>query len=370
MKRATAPAKPARAGQKRIADKPAPKARAKKKPPALGARVGKAAPPSDGGRSDPSAKKASPKRAGPKKQAPKKVAKAAPHSSLPKKNKPNHIESREKPPIKTKGEPAARAEPRTAVIQQLPKDESMKMSDSSESAEPLTKNRSVLRIAAGTRTPKAKSREEQKDSVEQVGKRIGVPSAPAKPGMKPAPKVEINPKLQSSRGIIGSAEGEKKERPMSVAQKNRAAAEAAFLRVAEPRAPSPVPAAPSNGVHAPTPGPGQPHKSAFEMRISERDSLTTSLRLAESKEAAIQAAQDLAERFQLPPDQSLLVKVIGLGDERLTKLALEELLELDDRGRVRRTPDLREALDRLKSRDRETTELKELLLEKMGAFGA
>jgi hypothetical protein len=106
------------------------------------------------------------------------------------------------------------------------------------------------------------------------------------------------------------------------------------------------------------------------MRISERDSLTTTLRITDSRETALQAARELAQRFQLPPDQALLVKVIGLGEAGLTKLALEELLELDDRGRVRRTPDLRDALDKLRSNDRETNELKDLLLEKIGGLGA
>ncbi|MCK6552829.1 hypothetical protein L6R52_43800, partial [Myxococcota bacterium] len=107
-----------------------------------------------------------------------------------------------------------------------------------------------------------------------------------------------------------------------------------------------------------------------EMRINEQDALTTTLRRAESREVALNAARELAKRFKLPPDQAVLMKVLGLQDAGLTKLALEELLELDDRGRVRRNnPELKEALERLVSDDRETAELRDLLLEKMSAFG-
>ena len=112
------------------------------------------------------------------------------------------------------------------------------------------------------------------------------------------------------------------------------------------------------------------HKSAFERRISERDSLATSLRLAERDEVALEAACELADRFQLPPDQTLLVRVLGLGDDRLARLALEELLELDDRGRVRRTGDLVDAVSQLDSADGELLELKELFLEKIGTLNA
>ena len=78
------------------------------------------------------------------------------------------------------------------------------------------------------------------------------------------------------------------------------------------------------------------------------------------------AAQQLAERHRLPPDQNLLLKVLELRNKELTRLALEELLELDDRGRVRPTPELRTALNELKTRDKEARELKELLVEKLG----
>ena len=76
-------------------------------------------------------------------------------------------------------------------------------------------------------------------------------------------------------------------------------------------------------------------------------------------------ARELAERFQLPPDQSVLVKVITLGDKRLTRLALEELLELEDRGRVRVNPELVEALEGVRHRDREIREIRDLLLQKL-----
>ena len=102
------------------------------------------------------------------------------------------------------------------------------------------------------------------------------------------------------------------------------------------------------------------------IRLNERDSMTTELRLASGKKATLDAANQLAEKHQLPPDQNLLLKVLGLKDKSLTRLALEELLELDDRGRVRPTEELRGAISGLRTRDRETGELRDLLLEKIG----
>ncbi len=84
-----------------------------------------------------------------------------------------------------------------------------------------------------------------------------------------------------------------------------------------------------------------------------------------NKKEAIRIAEELANRFSLPPDQSLLVTIIGLGNKRLTHLALEELLELDDRGRVRRTEPLLKALKGVKHREAEIRELRDLILEKL-----
>jgi len=147
---------------------------------------------------------------------------------------------------------------------------------------------------------------------------------------------------------------------MSVAAKKRAEAEAMFAKIA-PKA------------LATQPKSQEPEKLAEArqrvyhggVRISERDSLTTQLRLADVQKEAYDAAQALADRFRLPPDQNLLLKVIGLDDADLTKLALEELLELEDRGRVRPTSELKTALGELHGHDGETNELKDLLLEKI-----
>jgi hypothetical protein len=231
---------------------------------------------------------------------------------------------------------------------------------------PLMKERSVVRIAAGERKPR---KVEDEKPVQTELPLAAAPTPPVPPPIKTirraaAAKVEINPKLESSRGLIAPPRSQAK--PMSVAEKRRSDAEAAFQRVAPAQATPP--SVPQNGASSNNAAPGQPHKSSFEMRISERDSLTTTLRLTESRETALAAARELAQRFKLPPDQVLLVKIISLADPGLTKLSLEELLELDDRGRVRLTPELKESLDKLKSDDRETVELKELLLEKIGAF--
>jgi hypothetical protein len=84
-----------------------------------------------------------------------------------------------------------------------------------------------------------------------------------------------------------------------------------------------------------------------------------------SHDEALKAANELADRYRLPPDQVTLLRIVELGDERLTKLALEELLELDDKGRVRPTSDLITTVTAIRSKDAETIELKDLLLEKV-----
>ncbi|MEM6863174.1 MAG: hypothetical protein AAF627_20725 [Myxococcota bacterium] len=145
--------------------------------------------------------------------------------------------------------------------------------------------------------------------------------------------------------------------PMSFAERQRAEAEAAFKKIAPSWSTEPEPAEEPE-INLPI------HKSEFQIRISEQDSLTTQLRLSEGT-AAKRAAKELAARFRLPPDQNLLVKVIGLGDKSLLRLALEELLELDDRGRVRANPELIDALQGIKSRDKEVKELRALFLEKL-----
>jgi hypothetical protein len=78
------------------------------------------------------------------------------------------------------------------------------------------------------------------------------------------------------------------------------------------------------------------------------------------------AARELSASHHLPPDPTLLVKVIGLGDPHLTKAALEEMLELHDRGRVRRSPELARLISGVPAADRETEDLKQLLLAKIG----
>lgn len=154
-------------------------------------------------------------------------------------------------------------------------------------------------------------------------------------------------------------------RKISVAEKKRAEAEAAFHRIAPALARPAV----AETVEPPATMASASVQTAFERRISERDSITTSLRLATTPEDALKAARLLADRYQLPPDQQLLVKIICLDDPALTKLALEELLELDDRGRVRPNDDLVTAVSTLTAGDPETRELRGLLLEKIGASG-
>ncbi len=183
--------------------------------------------------------------------------------------------------------------------------------------------------------------------------------------------------VREAANALGAVAGGVPARPatMSVAAKNRAVAEAAFKKLTPSTQVKDqsggvsvgVRAAPATSSAQPSGAAGQGHhKSDFELRISHRDSLTTALRLAESDSKALEAAQELAHKFQLPPDQNLLIRIVELGDETLTKLALEELLELDDRGRVRPNRALVDAVGQIRSVDRETVELKDLFLEKIG----
>jgi hypothetical protein len=176
--------------------------------------------------------------------------------------------------------------------------------------------------------------------------------------------VELNPKLESSRNVLPKAQGQVPGgKPQSFAERVRAEAEAAFQRIAPQwkteDQPPPAEAEPATSNPA-------LHRSTFEIRISEQDALTTKLRTTVGR-GALEAAQELARRFRLPPDQGLLLKVIELKRTELTKLALEELLELDDRGRVRSNPELIQTLKGIKSRDKEIKELRDLILEKLGA---
>ena len=175
------------------------------------------------------------------------------------------------------------------------------------------------------------------------------------------PVLEVNPKLESTRGRLPKAEGQTGgAKPMTFAERQRAEAEARFQQIAPKWKEEPPPPPPSNGA--------QPsfHKSEFEIRVSERDSLTTALRMEQNKRRSLAIAQKLADDFQLPPDQGVLMKVITLKDERLTLLALEELLELEDRGRVRPSDDLVKVLKKARGKNPEIAELRGLLLQKLG----
>ncbi|MEL7369027.1 MAG: hypothetical protein AAFN74_08965 [Myxococcota bacterium] len=172
--------------------------------------------------------------------------------------------------------------------------------------------------------------------------------------------IEVNPKLESTRGRLPKAQGQTGgAKPLTFAERQRAEAEAMFQQIA-PKWKDEAP--------PPPPSTGQPNvrQSEFEIRVSERDSLTTALRMEQDKRKSLALANKLADQFKLPPDQGVLTKVISLDDERLTLLALEELLELDDRGRVRRSDDLVEVIQGARGKNPEIGELRGLLLEKLG----
>lgn len=152
-----------------------------------------------------------------------------------------------------------------------------------------------------------------------------------------------------------------------MAARQRAEAEAAFRKIAPGWTPL-GPSEPKGPVKARRDAPDDRHfrKSEFEIRYSERDSLVTDLRFTDQKKKAVSIARDLVARFQLPPDQDVLVKVLSLGEPDLVRPALEELLELDDRGRVRANPALTRVLKRVKISEPDLRELKDLLLAKLG----
>lgn len=299
------------------------------------------------------------------------------------KPEPAPVETKSKPPKATPAEPKkARAESATKA-----ETKGTEMTESAKAAPEPPAKKSVVRIARGMRTPKNKPQTAAAPTQETAFKTSHPTHTQRHQHQEPAPRVpgpriEVNPRLESSKHVVNRGSSKPEGKPMSVAQKNRAAAEAVFARLTvpgetpkapEPREPTPPPAAPAapvNGVpEQPLPFAARKQEEGgggFTMRISERDSLTTALRLSSNTDETLQAAIELADRYRLPPDQSLLLKVINLGDERLTKLALEEMLELEDRGRVRASTELKNTLGALKSKDPETDELRQLLLEKIG----
>ena len=154
---------------------------------------------------------------------------------------------------------------------------------------------------------------------------------------------------------------------MSVAAQQRAMVEEAFSRIAPGLSavaatePEPESEAPKHRG-----GPPEFHRSEFQIRFSQQDQLATAVRLSKSKREAKEAAIELVTRFgQLPPDQGVLMRVLGMGDEMLLEKALDELLELDGRGKVRQSPELIKAIRGIRSRSSSVRELVELLLEKL-----
>jgi hypothetical protein len=334
-------------------------------------------------------KKAEPKKAEMKKAEAKK---AEPKKVEPKKAEPKKLEPKKAEPKKLEVKKAERVE--TAAPPPPAETKEKKMVEIAKPVAQAPAKKAVVRIARGLRTPKhppkdaataakeTSARDRRSDRPEVRTR--GPEQSSGRPG---APKIEVNPRLESSKHLVKNQPRPEGEKPMSVAAKHRAAAEAMFARLTvEGRPSDPAPAPQSNGAPeppaaAPAPPPPPPAPlpyaarrqeeggGSFTMRVSERDTLTTALRLSQGRDEALRAATELADRYQLPPDQGLLLKVVQLGDSRLTKLALEELLELEDRGRVRATPELSRTLRALATQDPETVELRQLLLEKIGAAG-
>ncbi len=245
-----------------------------------------------------------------------------------------------------------KAEPKKAVTEPIKAPVVAKEEPVKEPVSAPVKKPGVLRVARGERRPtRAKKGPDPVEQARAALAKVGAPESRENGQMKsPARIVEINPRLESSRDKI-EKRPDLPNKPPSVAERKRQEAEAAFQKIAPQH----------NEITQ------HFHKTPFDVRISERDSLATQVRMSGSVEEALRAARELAERYRLPPDQVTLVRIVELGDERLTKLALEELLELDDKGRVRPTSDLITTVTAIRSKDEETIELKDLLLEKVGA---
>jgi hypothetical protein len=244
--------------------------------------------------------------------------------------------------------------------------------ETASSAKKTSGTPSVVRVAAGQRKKKELPPEPTHEAPASPAASAAGQVAPAsadrsgedKVIRRPAKVVELNPRLESSRGIVPKVEPQPGSRPMSVAERQRAEAEAAFQKIAPALAASSVP--PAVAEERPT-NPAF-HKSQFELRTSERDGMMTALRLSQDRGQSLELAREFAKRYrELPSDQGLLLKVIELGEDKLTHLALDGLLELDDRGRVRANDDIVRAIRGIDSQDRVIRELQELFLEKLGA---
>lgn len=154
---------------------------------------------------------------------------------------------------------------------------------------------------------------------------------------------------------------------MSVAAKQRAEVEAAFSRIAPSLSAASSPETPGVGA---TPqhrgGPPQFHHSEFQLRLSRQNQLVSEVREAPTEGAAQAAARKLLDEFdKLTEDQSVLIRILGFDDEELVERALDDLLELDDKGKVRSSPELVTAIRGVKSSRRSVRELVDVLLVKL-----
>ncbi|MBX2811293.1 MAG: hypothetical protein KTR25_05775 [Myxococcales bacterium] len=115
-------------------------------------------------------------------------------------------------------------------------------------------------------------------------------------------------------------------------------------------------------------GPPAFHRSEFQIRYSQQDQLATAIRLGKTKRDVRMAASELVEQFgKLPPDQAVLIRVLEIPNDALLEKALDELLELDGRGKVRQSPELMKAIRGIQSKSAVVRELVELLDEKLGS---
>lgn len=257
-------------------------------------------------------------------------------------------------------------------------------------AEEITPQTEIVTPLPAVETPKP-VKEPQPERIETPSK----PKKVAAKAVEPAPvKEPVKPKVlryargedrkaaRKRLGTNGSAPHVSSPSPlaavmptppqrMSVAAQQRALAEEAFSRIAPTLS---AVATTETEEPAETPqhrgGPPAFHRSEFQIRFSEQDSLSTAIRLSKNLRDAKAAAIELVERFgRFPPDQAVLMRVLTMSDDRLLEMALDELLELDGRGKVRQSPELLSALNGIKSKNSNVSELMELLLEKLGAAG-
>jgi hypothetical protein len=314
-------------------------------------------------------KKAAAKKTATKKAAAKKTAtkKAAAKKTAPPATPAEKTETREAPATPASAATSAEA---TEAPQRRVEAVQKQVADSRRLAREGKRQAEQSKVqAAQTRAEAEKMQAESQPSAGRKVVRYARGEARKKPGAKRVGTNGGSPQREAPTlpTPVTPATLAQKER-MSVAAQQRALVEQQFAEIAP--ALSRAAAEPEEEHAAPSyrGGPPSIHQSPAQAKLSLVDQLTTAVRNAKRPEDARRAAHDLIDELgQLPPDQALLTRVLTFRDDRLLEKALDELLELDGRGKVRASPELTAIVKKIDSPNRDVQYLQELLLEKLGA---